>query len=338
MSAHFPLRRASRVALLVAGVALVAFFAWSLWAPAGQQEVACLVTVPRGDSVGEVAGELGDLGLIRSPAAFQLAAYATGKWRRLQAGVYELTPRMSTLEILDALCRGRLKASRLVIIPEGYTIAQIARQLDRAGALAAEEFTAVAESGGIAVDPGFPLPKGSLEGYLFPDTYRIDLSESAQEVAAQMLRRFREVVWQGLLHGKAPPGGLHQTIILASLVEAEAKHDRERPVIAGVLANRLRRGMRLECDATIQYALGEDRKARLTHQDLQVDSEYNTYRHESLPPGPICSPGLPSIKAAMDPAQVPYLYYVARPDGTHLFSTTYAEHQAAIARARRGRG
>ncbi len=130
---------------------------------------------------------------------------------------------------------------------------------------------------------------------------------------------------------------VHGAAGIASCVEAEAKRDEERPVIAGVLANRLRKGMRLECDATVQYALGAGRKARLFNKDLLVDSEYNTYLHAGLPPGPICSPGAASIRAAMNPASVPYFFYVARPDGSHIFSRTFAEHQAAIARLRQGK-
>ena len=125
-------------------------------------------------------------------------------------------------------------------------------------------------------------------------------------------------------------------IILASLVEAAAKQEDERPIIAGVLLNRLARGQRLECDATVQYALGADRKSRLMYEDLEIESDYNTYLHEGLPPGPICNPGEASIRAALEPADVAYLYYVARPDGSHVFSRTFAEHRAAIARIRGG--
>jgi UPF0755 protein len=147
------------------------------------------------------------------------------------------------------------------------------------------------------------------------------------------------VVWQGLLEGKPTHHGrtFPEIIVLASLVEAEAQLDEERPKIAGVLMNRLKRGQRLECDATVQYALGDRRKQRLNHNDLLLESDYNTYLHDGLPPGPICNPGEASIRAALEPAPVPFLYYVAKPDGSHMFSRTYAEHQAAIARLRKER-
>jgi UPF0755 protein len=154
-----------------------------------------------------------------------------------------------------------------------------------------------------------------------------------------MLRRFEEVVWTEILGGREVDGerSLSDTLVLASMVEEEAKHDEERSIIAGVYVNRLRRGQLLECDATVQYALGADRKPRLTYDDLEVESDYNTYLHPGLPPGPICSPGEASIRAAVEPADVPYLYYVARPDGSHVFSRTLNEHEAAKARVRRQR-
>jgi UPF0755 protein len=244
---------------------------------------------------------------------------------------------MSALEMLDALCRGSRKAWRWLTIPEGYSARQIADQVQQQNLGQADAFMAAVSSPAGFTTP-FPLPAGSLEGYLFPDTYRVDAGQSSSAIIEQMLRRFDRVVWQDLFHQKAAYNGrsFRDAIILASLVEAEAKHEKERPIIAGVLLNRLSRGIKLECDATIQYALGDGRKTRLLNQDLSVPSPYNTYQHEGLPPGPICSPGEASIRAAMKPAKVPYLYYVARPDGSHVFSVTFAQHEAAIAQIRRG--
>ena len=143
-------------------------------------------------------------------------------------------------------------------------------------------------------------------------------------------QRFMIAVWQ-----RTPPaqrwGSLHEVVTLASIVEEEAKVDKERPLIAGVLLNRLWAGMKLQCDATVQYALPQ-RKSRLTHEDLRIQSPYNTYLHKGLPPGPICNPGLASLRAALRPAETQYLFYVARGDGTHIFCRTYQEHVAAIKR------
>ena len=310
---------------------------WGVFVPVGSRGPQ-LVTITRGESVSDVAIMLRQERLIRSADMFAFAAYTTGKWRRIQAGRHELDGRMSAIEMLDALCRGSRRAWRWLIIPEGYDTREIAARLQQDGLGRKAAFLEAAASPARFTVP-FPLPGGSLEGYLFPDTYRTDSGETESDIIVQMLRRFDQVVWRDLFQGRANYRGrsLRDIIILASLVEWEAQQDKERAVIAGVFLNRLERGQKLECDATVQYALGEDRKSRLMNGDLQIDSEYNTYLHVGLPPGPICNPGEASIKAAMDPADVPYLYYVARPDGSHLFSNTFAQHQAAIARARRGR-
>lgn len=323
------------VLLLAAAAALGALWLyWSLAQPVGKGEPQTIAIHP-GQSARAVAGELQRKGLIRSRHAFLAAARWSGKGNHLKAGGYRLLPTMSALEILDALVRGAHQTWRWLTIPEGFTMRQMGERVEEKGLGTADAFRGAAATSTLA--PGFPLPKAGLEGYLFPDTYRVELGTEPSSLLAQMLRRFREVVWQGMLSEKASYHGrsLNEIITLASCVEAEAKRDDERPVIAGVLVNRLDKGMKLECDATVQYALGAERKARLFNKDLLVDSEYNTYLHPGLPPGPICSPGVASIRAAMDPAHVPYLYYVAQPDGSHIFSRTFAEHQAAIARLRR---
>jgi UPF0755 protein len=290
---------------------------------------------------------LADEGVIRSPQAFVATAYLTGKWRRIQAGRHDLAPSMTGFEILDALCRGSRAAWRWLTIPEGYTERQIGAAVEAAGVGKADEFLAAAARPQ-GQETRFPLPatgpagkpSTGLEGYLFPDTYRVGPGETAEDLVAQMLGRFGQVVWRGLFHEQPTYKGraLDEVIILASLVEGEAKREKDRPLIAGVLMNRLNRGQRLECDATVQYALGDGRNPRLTADDLNVPSDYNTYLHPGLPPGPICNPGEASIRAAMDPANVPYLYYVARPDGSHVFSRTFEEHQTAVARVRAGAG
>ncbi|MFB3881027.1 MAG: endolytic transglycosylase MltG [Armatimonadota bacterium] len=318
-------------------LAVAGLMVWGICVPVGSREPK-LITIARGESVSDVAIMLRQEKLIRSADMFALAAYATGKWRRIQAGRHELDGTMSAVELLDALCRGSRRAWRWLTIPEGYSVRQVAQKVQEAGLGRAAEFTAAAETPG-SFTTSFPLPGTGLEGCLFPDTYRVDSGETEADIIAQMLRRFDQVVWRQLFREQPSYRGrsLHDIITLASLVEWEAQRDEERPVIAGVLLNRLRRGQRLECDATVQYALGEGRKSRLMNGDLRIESPYNTYLYAGLPPGPICNPGEASIKAAMDPADVPYLYYVARPDGSHLFSATFEQHQAAIARARSGR-
>jgi UPF0755 protein len=307
---------------------------WAVATPVGPGAPR-LVTVQEGQSVSDVAGVLREARLVRSARALAVAAYVTGKWRRIQPGRHELDPGMTGLEMLDALSRAPRASWHWLTIPEGFTVRQIAERIEEEELGAADQFLAAAERPR-TFDAAFPLPEGSLEGYLFPDTYRIEDNQGARGIVVQMLRRFDQVVWQGLFEREAERNGrsLREVIILASLVEAEAKQEDERPIIAGVLLNRLARGQRLECDATVQYALGADRKSRLMYEDLEIESDYNTYLHEGLPPGPICNPGEASIRAALEPADVAYLYYVARPDGSHVFSRTFAEHRAAIARIR----
>jgi UPF0755 protein len=327
---------ATRLLLVCAVAALVTASVWAVAVPAGSGD-AQLVMVSPGESVSDVARMLTDAGIVRNQVGLVAAAYVTGKWRRIQAGRHELAPDMTALEILDALCRGSRKAWRWLTIPEGYTVRQIAERVEEGKLGSASRLLSEAERPE-QFSVGFPLPGGSLEGYLFPDTYRVDASEDERAIVGQMVRRFEQVVWEGLFEKRPLHGGrsVHDIIILASLVEAEAKRDDERPIIAGVLWNRLRQGRALECDATVQYALGENRKHRLNHDDLKIESEYNTYLREGLPPGPICNPGEASIRAGMNPARVRYMYYVARPDGSHVFSETFAQHQAAIARVRSG--
>ncbi len=295
-----------------------------------------LVSVDPGDSVSDVASKLWARGLIRDRHAVVAAAYVTGKWRCIQAGRHELDAGMSALDMLEALCRGSRTAWHWITIPEGYDLRQIAQKIEEERLASGRDFLEAAYSPG-RFEAAFPLPHDSLEGYLFPDTYRVDSGEGEEEIIEQMVRRFEEVVWKGLFAESPEHEGrsLRDILTLASMVEWEAQLDEERPTIAGVLLNRLNRGQKLECDATVQYALGEGRKTRLMYDDLLIESDYNTYQHAGLPPGPICNPGEASIRAAMEAAKVPYLYYVARPDGSHVFSKTFAEHQAAIARVRR---
>ena len=334
---RFETRRRQAIRLVAVLVVLLgAYSYWAIAVPMGKGQ-AKVISIASGESAPAVAAQLEKAGLIRSRHAFLAYAYFTRRYGRLQAGGYRLEPDMSAAQILDALYHGTHRAWRWLTLPEGYTVRQIADAVDRAKLATREEFLHATH---LRRNPGFPLPETGVEGYLFPDTYRVEWDEHAPELADQMLRQFQRVVWEGLFGGKAEYRGrrVHDIVTLASLVEAEAKHDHERAVIAGVLMNRLRQGRRLECDATVQYALGADRKPRLLYKDLQLESEYNTYRHDGLPPGPICNPGLASLAAAREPANVPYLYYVAKTDGSHVFSTTFAEHTAAIARIRQGAG
>jgi UPF0755 protein len=312
---------------------LAGWFYVVLYVPVGGGRQEVRFTVSEGASAREVANDLRSRGLIRSALAFRLAAGWDDAWRAAKAGDYALRPDMSAMDMLRTIERGQVMSEWLTV-PEGRAVWQVADLFQAKGLGDAAQFVrAASDAGRWTAD--FPLPASSLEGYLFPDTYRISCRPTAAEDLVQMmLKRFDQVVWQDMLGGQTSDRSLSDIVILASLVEGEAKLDSERPVIAAVLMNRLRQGMKLECDATVQYALGPNRKGRLTYEDLKVASPYNTYLYPGLPPGPINSPGRTSIEAALHPAVVPYLFYVARADGSHIFSRSYAEHLRAVARVR----
>jgi UPF0755 protein len=220
-----------------------------------------------------------------------------------------------------------------VTIPEGYAIADIAPLLART--LGVEEDSVLAATRDSTLREKLDVPTPTLEGYLFPDTYSFPDGTTGRAAVEAMVRRF-EQVWQPEWNEKLQQMALsrHDIMTLASIVEKEAKLPAERPVIAAVYLNRLRIGMRLQADPTVQYALGRH-ASRLFYKDLRVDSPYNTYKYPGLPPGPIASPGEASIEAALYPANVPYLYFVAHPDGHHEFRQTFSEHSQARAQIRR---
>lgn len=288
------------------------------------------VNVPRHATAWEVGQLLREKGLVRSAGAFSLYTRLKGVDGRLKAGRYTFNTSMPLGEMVGRLAAGEAEM-KVVTIPEGFTVNQIADLLEREGLVSRQEFLAAAAS----ADFPFPfvknLPPGPhrLEGYLYPDTYYLEYSLTPEEIIEIMLSRFAQKMKELDYSRRAEQAGLtlHQAVTIASMVEREAKVDEERSLIAGVILNRLRLGMPLQVDATVQYALGAHR-AKLYYRDLVVDSPYNTYLFSGLPPGPIACPGEASLLAAVLPARTEYLYYVARPDGTHAFARTLEEHNA----------
>lgn len=288
------------------------------------------IEIKKGDSLFSIATTLEKEGVVRSKYTFALLALITGKGRKIQAGWYELSPSIPPLKILNILVEGRSRKV-WVTIPEGFTIRDIGKRLEEAGLVSAKEFVALATKAPPSLRMIVGAPSGYLEGFLFPDTYLFPKGVKAEEILRTMLENFRRKVLDKVRIKGALP--FYDTLKLASLVEWEAKHDEERKLIAGVLLNRLRKGMKLECDATLQYIFPQH-KERITYKDLETESPYNTYKVRGLPPTPICNPGLPSIEAALSPQPTSYLFYVARPDGFHIFSETFEEHQKAREKAR----
>ncbi len=338
-----PSRRAGRHAslavflvLLLAAFFVAAAIVARMLAPASTDKSArsVLVSVPAGANAHAIGALLARRGLVRSSAGFVLAARLDHVAGKMQAGHYELSPAMPPRQIALLIALGRT-ANDLVVIPEGFTLAQIARRLALLHKVDEQSFLVLARTQGRSFQVGGFRPlSDNLEGYLYPDTYRLPKSAGEREIITQMLQNFQARVLAPRKQDFArTPGGLPAVLTLASLVEREAESDSERPHIASVLANRLRIGMRLQCDASVQYALPEH-KTRLLFSDLRVNSPYNTYLHAGLPPTPICNPGLPSIEAALHPSVSDDLFYVARPGGHHIFSPTLAAHDRAIAQLR----
>ncbi|HNV48582.1 MAG TPA: endolytic transglycosylase MltG [Spirochaetota bacterium] len=220
-----------------------------------------------------------------------------------------------------------------LVVPEGSTMRRIAERVSARTNISSRDFLSA------CLDMKYIRPLGidapSAEGYLYPDTYRLGPGVDARRLVRMMHRRFAEVV--AALDARAPAGAaLHELVVLASIVEKESPRDDEKPIIAGVFRNRLGRGMKLQADPTVRYALNKPRGA-LTMDDIRHRSRYNTYIHHGLPPGPICSPGRAALAAALRPAQTPYLYFVSRGDGSHYFSRTLDEHRRAVDYFIRGR-
>lgn len=289
-------------------------------------EAEVLFNIEKGSTPGQIAKQLKKEGLIKNERVFLLYARLQGKINKFKAGQYIISPAYNTPQIIDIIEAGKV-ATMSFTIPEGYNLRQIAAVMVDKGICTQEEFwRAINEE-----EYDYPFLKDlpdveyRLEGYLFPDTYSIPLGMKVEQVINTMLKRFAQV------YDNLPPNetGLstHEVVTLASIVEGESLVDEERPLVASVFFNRLKIGMKLDSDATIQY-LFDEHKERVLFRDLEIDSPYNTYRNKGLPPGPIGSPGEASLRAVLEPADSNYWYFVAKKDGSgeHVFSVTLEEH------------
>lgn len=304
--------------------ALLAGAAAGLWLyfallpmPAG---IPLYVRFEKTTEIREVLDGLAEKGVVRSPFAIQIYAVLLRRPKEVYAGTYEVRPGMRVGQVFEAL---KTPVRRMFRFPETNWARRSANLLEKQGICPAAEYLVLAASPQeFQQEVALPLPKaGTLEGYLYPDTYDLPPLLGARGVVLRQLEAFEEKVWDKFGH----PKNLKRVLTIASLVELEVMRDDERPIVAGVIENRLKKGMRLQIDATVCYALGKWKD--LTRKEIaETDSPYNTYRVPGLPPGPICSPSQKSIEAALHPASHPHLYYVALPDGRHLFSSTYEEH------------
>jgi UPF0755 protein len=293
------------------------------------------VTIPPGISFSAVTDTLEAHGLIRNRRWFTLVARIRGLDRSVQAGTYDFQPGTSAPQILTMLANGQ-EAMVRVTIREGLTTIDVAAVVAHRLALSEEEFLEATQDTNLV--RRYSPTAASLEGYLFPETYTVPEGVEANRLAAVMAQEFEEH-WRPEWNARMDTLGLSrdQILVLASIVEGEARIASEREIISGVYHNRLRLGMRLQADPTVQYAIQQAtgrRKSRLLLRDYEFPSPFNTYLIDGLPPGPVSSPGLPSIEAALYPADVPWLYFVADSTGGHVFTRTYEEHLATISRLR----
>lgn len=299
--------------------------------------------VRSGESLHSLSRRLREAGILDDhvllgPRLLVWYARLLGVDREVKRGEYDLSPSMAPAEILEKLVEGTVK-THAVTLREGLRLDEIAAALEAAGLAEADAFLQRARDPELART--LDVEAETLEGYLYPETYRFPRGADPREMVETMIRQFR-AVWSDADHQRLAASDLtlHEVVTLASIVEKETGRGEERPLIAAVFRNRLRRGMRLQTDPTVIYGrilvYGEfDGNLRL--RDLQEDTPYNTYTRGGLPPGPIASAGIESIRAVLDPADVPYLYFVSRNDGTHVFSRTLEEHNVAVNRYQRSR-
>jgi UPF0755 protein len=317
-----------------------AWWSWASAAPHGQGN-SVKILIPAGTSSQQIGEDLKAAGLIRSDLAWRLWA----RWLIFQnpqgdfkAGSYSLAPTQSLSQVASTIWNGEVMTLSFTI-PEGWSIQQMAEYFEQQGFFSAEEFIAASRQIPYQDYPWLPQNLPLLEGFLFPDTYQVEATEvTPRAVVRQMLNRFQEQALPIYQQAQSQKNlSLNQWVTLASIVEKEAVVHEERNRISGVFHNRLQQGIQLGSDPTVEYALGirQTVEQPLTFKQVETPSPYNTYINVGLPPTAIASPGLASLKATLTPEKTDYLYFMARYDGTHIFSRTEAEHQSAIAEVER---
>jgi UPF0755 protein len=324
--------------LLLAAVVLAAAAAWwwldaRLARPFGTFPAGgVFVEVPAGAGPAAIGQRLAAAGVVADARTFRIAARLSGADRRLQAGEYHFQKAAAPRDVVARLVAGDVY-TRPVTFPEGLTVAQFAEIFEQAGLGARADFAAAARdpSPVAGLDPQAP----DLEGYLFPDTYPLARRAAARDVVRAMVGGFERAFTADLRAAAAARGmPAREVVTLASLIEKETAAPDEHALVSAVYHNRLRIGMPLQCDPTVIYALMRAGRwnGNIRRDDLQIDSPYNTYRYRGLPPGPIAAPGRAALAAALHPADVDYLYFVSRNDGTHVFASTLAEHNRNVQR------
>ena len=323
--------------LVLVALALIAGggAAWMLYARTsepfkGYEGSEQFVTIEPGSGTRTIGQRLISAGVVRDDVTFRAAVWRSGRSRNLQAGEFRFDRPMTPIDVIDKIARGDVY-NRRITFPEGLTIREMARIYEQQGFGEAAAF--IEAAGNPSAIRDIDSEATDLEGYLFPETYSMPRETTAAKLVSVMVRRFRQLFTADMQQAAATleltP---RQAVTLASLVEKETARPAERPIVAAVYLNRLRIGMGMQADPTVIYALQRAGKydGNLRRADLSFDSPYNTYRYAGLPPGPIASPGLASLQAAVAPAQVDYLYFVSRNDGSHVFARTLVEHNENV--------
>lgn len=296
----------------------------------GYADAERFVAVAPGTGPRSIGAALAAAGIVKDPLTFRVALWLTGRARELKAGEYRFAEAVSAVDVVATVAEGAIY-TRPVTFREGLTLGEMADVYAESGLGARDEFLAAARDASLIRD--LDAEARDLEGYLFPDTYPVPRTTAAATLVAQMVRGFRAALPPPLV-AKAKADGLtvRQVVTLAALVEKETAQDEERPLVAAVYRNRHRIGMGMQADPTVIYALQQAGRwdGNLSRDDLQFDSPYNTYRYGGLPPGPIAAPGRRALEATVSPANVDYLYFVSKNDGTHVFATTLAEHNRNV--------
>lgn len=316
------------ILIVAASLLVYGFYSANLGAAAingTEQEV----IIPKGSGVKAISAQLEKQGIIKNANVFAIYCKLSEKSSKIKAGKYILSSSMSVEQIVNKLAAGNAEInSKRFTIPEGFELRQIADRLESEGLVNKEAFYQAINKSNFdyAFLQDIPKRDNKLEGYLFPDTYDVFKNATEEEIINKMLSRFNQVFKEEYRQrAKELNMSYDQVITLASIIEREAKLDKERKTISAVFHNRLKKNIKLQSCATVQYLLKEQKEV-LTYKDLEIDSPYNTYIYAGLPKGPIASPGAKSIEAALYPDNVDYLYFVANKDGSHVFTRTYQEH------------
>ncbi len=309
------------------------WYSSTLFAPTRTTGKPFVVDIPMGASASSIAEKLKAAGVIRSTLVFQGMARLMGHSNDMKAGEYHIQPGKGLLEIMEQLVAGDA-VSQWVVIPEGKTTRQVGEILGERRLANVNEFHRAASRRVTLYGVKLPTRRPA-HGFLMPDTYRFPKQADEREIVRTMVKNWETKVYlPNKARIAASPYPLDKLLTIAAMIEREAQVAEDRPLISSVVRNRLAKGMKLQIDATVLYALKRHKNV-VTFADLKVKSPFNTYLHKGLPPGPICNPGKASFEAALKPAKTDYLYYVAQPDGSHTFTRTGQEHNAAVAKVRK---